>query len=182
MNIFLDLDLLITITGMVIRTSSIIPEMREAFFQCSVCKFTATVDVERGRIAEPTLCTNCNTNHSFVLIHNRSAFHDKQMIKLQESPDDMPSGETPHTVVLYAHGKLVDCVQPGDRVAVTGIYRAVPVRVNPKMRTIKSIFKTHIDVVHFHHGDTHRLKDEENDEKRKQVRVQEKFHCLRDSS
>ena len=47
------------------------------------------------------------------------------MIKLQESPDDMPAGQTPHTVMLYAHDSMVDAVQPGDRVAVTGIYRLV---------------------------------------------------------
>lgn len=71
---------------MVIRTSGIMPEMREAFFKCIVCDFTTTVEIDRGRIAEPTLCTNCNTNHCFTLVHNRSQFTDKQMIKLQESP------------------------------------------------------------------------------------------------
>lgn len=66
-----------------------------------------------------------------ALIHNRSFFTDKQMIKLQEAPglfnhasiyipihpflEDMPPGQTPHTVVLYAHHDLVDKVQPGDR-------------------------------------------------------------------
>ncbi len=152
-----DIDQLITITGMVIRTSNLVPEMCEAFFRCSVCHFSATVEVERGRIAEPTLCTNCNTNHSFTLVHNRSQFSDKQTIKLQESPDDMPAGQTPHTVVLYAHGDLVDTVQPGDRIAVTGIYRAVPIRVNPLQRNIKSVYKTHIDVVHFRKTDSCRL-------------------------
>ena len=29
----------------------------------------------------------------------------------------MPPGQTPHTVVLYAHHDLVDSVQPGDRQA-----------------------------------------------------------------
>merc|ERR1712025_1405102 len=109
---------------------------------------TAEVEIERGGIAEPTLCSHCNTNHSFVLVHNRSKFSDKQMIKLQESPDDMPAGQTPHTVVLYVHGELVDKVQPGDRVSVTGVYRAVPHRSNPKMRNLMSVYKTHIDVVH----------------------------------
>ena len=32
----------------------------------------------------------------------------------------MPAGQTPHTVVLAAHNDLVDKVQPGDRVHVTG--------------------------------------------------------------
>ena len=41
-------------------------------------------------------------------------------IKLQESPEDMPAGQTPHTVILFAHNDLVDKVQPGDRVNVTG--------------------------------------------------------------
>ena len=50
-----------------------------------------------------------------ALVHNRSQFTDKQMIKMQESPDDMPAGQTPHTVILYAYGDLVDSIQPGDR-------------------------------------------------------------------
>jgi DNA replication licensing factor MCM4 len=81
-----DIDQLITVSGMVIRTSGIIPEMREAFFQCHVCRSVKSAEIERGRIAEPTLCTNCNTNHSFQLVHNRSQFTDKQLIKIQESP------------------------------------------------------------------------------------------------
>ena len=175
-----DIDHLITISGMVIRTSPLIPEMREAFFRwvsvsftvksqpfllstilvganfhisgqkpheinfhifskillefltelfslcfnglcsiiiyrCYVCQQTKTVEIDRGRIAEPAVCPNCQTLHSMALIHNRSSFNDKQMVKLQESPDDMPPGQTPHTVVVYAHHDLVDSVQPGDR-------------------------------------------------------------------
>ena len=49
----------------------------------------------------------------------------------------MAAGQTPHTVILYVHGELVDAVQPGDRVSVTGIYRAVPMRVNPVNRNIR---------------------------------------------
>lgn len=156
-----DIDQLITISGMVIRTSNLMPEMREAFFQCMVCSLTCTVEMDRGRIAEPTLCTNCNTNHCFTLIHNRSQFTDKQLVKLQESPDDMPPGQTPHTVVLFAHNDLVDAVQPGDRVTVTGIYRAVPIQVNPRMRNVRSVYKTHVDVVHFRKLDSKRLYEQE---------------------
>nr|CAD7591375.1 unnamed protein product [Timema genevievae] len=152
-----DIDQLITISGMVIRTSNIIPEMREAFFKCIVCSFSTAVEIDRGRIAEPTLCTNCNTNHCFTLVHNRSQFTDKQLVKLQESPDDMPAGQTPHTVLLFAHNDLVDAVQAGDRVTVTGIYRAVPIQVNPRQRSVRSVYKTHIDVVHFRKADNKRL-------------------------
>lgn len=177
-----DIDQLITITGMVIRTSNLIPEINAALFRCSVCHLEATVEVERGRIAEPTLCTHCNTNHSFSMIHNRSQFSDKQMVKLQESPDDMPPGQTPHTVVVYAHGELVDSVQPGDRVAVTGIYRAVPMRVNPKQRNIKSVYKTHIDVVHFRKTDNKRLHDTNNQGGKEQAFDPERIEILKELS
>merc|ERR550519_1107413 len=156
-----DIDQLISITGMVTRASDLIPEMAEAVFRCSVCRYTVTAELERGRIHEPTLCQHCSTNHSFSLVHNRSRFSDKQMVKLQESPDDMPAGQTPHTVILYVHGELVDAVQPGDRVSVTGVYRAVPMRVSPIVRNIRSVYKTHIDVVHFRKTDSSRLQGKE---------------------
>ncbi|NXY01808.1 MCM4 factor, partial [Pteruthius melanotis] len=163
-----DIDQLITISGMVIRSSQLIPEMQEAFFRCQVCAFTTRVEIDRGRIAEPSVCKNCNTTHSMTLIHNRSMFSDKQMIKLQESPEDMPAGQTPHTVALFAHNDLVDKVQPGDRINVTGIYRAVPIRVNPRVSSVKSVYKTHIDVIHYRKTDSKRLHgvDEETEQKR----------------
>ncbi|XP_050720890.1 DNA replication licensing factor MCM4-like [Eriocheir sinensis] len=159
-----EIDQLITISGMVIRTSNLIPEMQAAFFRCHVCAYTTTVEIDRGRIAEPNLCNFCNTSHSFTLIHNRSRFSDKQMVKLQESPDDMPAGQTPHNIIVYAHNDLVDKVQPGDRVTVTGIYRAVPLRLNPRVRNLKSVYKTHIDVVHFRKIDNKRLHGQEEGE------------------
>lgn len=156
-----DIDQLITISGMVIRSSNIIPEMREAFFKCIVCSFTTSVEIERGRIHEPTLCSNCNTNHCFQMIHNRSQFTDKQMVKLQESPDDMAAGQTPHNVLLFAHNDLCDKVQAGDRITVTGIYRAIPIQENPRARNVKSVYRTHIDVVHYRKIDMKRLYEEE---------------------
>ncbi|KFO76768.1 DNA replication licensing factor mcm4, partial [Cuculus canorus] len=176
-----DIDQLITISGMVIRSSQIIPEMQEAFFKCQVCAFTTRVEIDRGRISEPSVCKNCNTKHSMALIHNRSMFSDKQMIKLQESPEDMPAGQTPHTVALFAHNDLVDKVQPGDRVNVTGIYRAVPIRVNPRMSSVKSVYKTHIDVIHYRKTDAKRLHgvDEETEQK---IFTEERVEMLKELS
>lgn len=91
-----------------------------AFFRCYVCHDTKRVEIDRGRIAEPAVCTTCQALHSMALIHNRSSFTDKQLVKLQESPDDMPPGQTPNTVMLYAHYDLVDAVQPGDRLGGRG--------------------------------------------------------------
>uniref|UniRef100_A0A8C9WXR5 DNA replication licensing factor MCM4 n=1 Tax=Sander lucioperca TaxID=283035 RepID=A0A8C9WXR5_SANLU len=162
-----DIDQLITISGMVIRTSQLIPEMQEAFFQCQVCAFSTRVEVDRGRIAEPSVCRNCNTTHSLAIVHNRSVFSDKQMVKIQESPEDMPAGQTPHTTIVYAHNDLVDKVQPGDRINITGVYRAVPMRANPRQSNVKSVYKTHIDAIHFHKTDEKRLHGLDEDAEQK---------------
>jgi DNA replicative helicase MCM subunit Mcm2 (Cdc46/Mcm family) len=37
--------------------------------------------------AEPSICTVCNGQKTFEIVHNRCIFTDKQMIKLQETPD-----------------------------------------------------------------------------------------------
>ena len=36
-----DMDKLVAIKGLVIRTTPVIPDMKEAFFKCSVCGHTA---------------------------------------------------------------------------------------------------------------------------------------------
>lgn len=61
----------------------------------------------------------------------------------------MPEGETPQTIHLCAYEDLVDDVRPGDRVEITGIYKAMGVRVNPNKRTLKNVYRTYIDVMNY---------------------------------
>ena len=39
--------------------------------------------------------------------------------------------------------------RPGDRVEVTGVFRAQARRVNPKITKVKSVYKTYVDAIHF---------------------------------
>ena len=55
----------------------------------------------------------------------------------QENPNAIPEGETPHAVSMFCYDDLVDAAKPGDRVIVTGIYKAVPMRINPRQRQLK---------------------------------------------
>ncbi|BFZ58170.1 MCM DNA helicase complex subunit [Savitreella phatthalungensis] len=154
-----DIDKLVCVKGLVIRTTPIIPDMKIAFFTCSVCNHSITVEIDRGRIMEPTKCPRraCEQRESMTLIHNRSEFSDKQIVKLQETPDAIPDGQTPHSVSLCAYDEIVDVCKAGDRVEVTGIFRSVPVRLNPRMRAVKTLFKTYVDVVHVAKVDRRRL-------------------------
>lgn len=145
-----DTDKIVTVKGLVIRATATIPDMSTAFFRCLVCQHTVNVEIDRGRINEPTQCPRdvCRSLNSMSLIHNRSTFTDKQIVRLQETPDAVPDGQTPHTVSICLYDELVDLVKPGDRVVITGVFRSVPVRVNPRQRSIKSLFKTYVDAVH----------------------------------
>ncbi|PRQ75640.1 MCM2/3/5 family-domain containing protein [Rhodotorula toruloides] len=154
-----DIDKIVCIKGLVIRATPIIPDMKLAFFRCNACSHTVTVEIDRGKIAEPDRCPRdvCNVQGSMLLVHNRCEFADRQIVRLQETPDSVPDGQTPHTVSLGLYDELVDTVKPGDRVTVTGIFRSVPVRLNPRQRVIKSLFKTYIDVLHVKKTDKRRM-------------------------
>ncbi|KAI0299383.1 MCM-domain-containing protein [Multifurca ochricompacta] len=140
-----DTDKLVCIKGLVIRATPVIPDMK--------------VEIDRGKIDEPAACPRdvCASVGTMSLVHNRCEFADRQVIRLQETPDAVPDGQTPHTVSLSAYDELVDVSKPGDRLVVTGIFRSIPVRVNPRKRTIKSLFKTFLDVVHIKLGQDSRL-------------------------
>ena len=56
---------------------------------------------------------------------------------MQENPNAIPEGETPHAVSLFTYDDLVDGAKPGDRITVTGIYKGAPMRISPRLRTLK---------------------------------------------
>lgn len=147
------------VKGLVIRATPIIPDMKVAFFRCLTCSHTVQVEIDRGRIEEPGRCPRdvCASEGTMTLVHNRCEFADRQVLRLQERPDAVPDGQTPQTVSLCVYDELVDVTKPGDRLIVTGIFRSVPVRINPRQRTLKSLFKTFLDVVHIRRGGDGRL-------------------------
>jgi DNA replication licensing factor MCM4 len=171
-----DIDRLISITGLVIRNSEIIPEMKEAHFKCSICGRNENIQLQRGKITEPNDCKNCKSKYSYELMHNRSYFTDKQHIKLQETPEHMPEGETPLTVHLCGYDELVDHVKPGDRCEVIGIFRAQGLRINPRTRVTRSIYRTYIDVVSFTKHNNKKLNINENDNNKNGLNLNEEAH------
>ncbi|KAL3683753.1 hypothetical protein R1sor_001775 [Riccia sorocarpa] len=166
-----DIEKMVSVKGMIIRCSAIIPEIKEALFKCLVCGHSPLpVPVERGLVDEPTRCPReeCAARNSMSLIHNRCRFADKQLVRLQETPDAIPEGETPHTVSLCMYDTLVDAAKPGDRVEVTGIFRAMAVRLGPAQRTLKSLYRTYIDCLHLKKQDKSRMQAEDPFEKDKE--------------
>lgn len=102
-----DIDKLVTIKGLVIRATPIIPDMKtgelsllivvnstltippvSAFFRCLTCQHSVIVEIDRGQIAEPDRCPRevCGGVSTMSLVHNRCGFSDRQVVRLQETP------------------------------------------------------------------------------------------------
>lgn len=107
-------------------------------------------------------------NWSTIVVHSAtSRFVDCKKLQVTyftNSLDAIPDGQTPSTITMCLYDELVDEVNPGDRVVITGIYRAAPVRVNPTKRTMKSVFRTYLDVLHVQKTNKKQLRNETDDE------------------
>ena len=75
-----------------------------ALFSCTQCGSEEVSWNDRGKVNEPAKCPNpsCQAKFSMQMVYNRSCFLDKQLMKMQENPNEIPEGETPHTVSMFA--------------------------------------------------------------------------------
>ena len=64
---------------------------------------------------------NCGSN-PYLILADKSRFCDHQVLKIQESPETVPTGEMPRNVQLAVDRYLVDKASPGTRVTVIAVY------------------------------------------------------------
>ena len=72
-----NIDKLICLKGIIIRVSTVMPDMQSAHYQCCKCKETLNCPVMMGKISEPDYCENCKSKGTFEIIHNKCEFWDK---------------------------------------------------------------------------------------------------------
>ena len=58
----------------------------------------------------------------YDILPDESSYIDQQTLKLQEAPEQVPTGEMPRHILLAADRYLVDTVSPGTRVSIIGVY------------------------------------------------------------
>lgn len=87
--------------------------------QCSTAMEGASIPICDGRGGreggEP-----CGPG-SFVIMSDSCKYTDRQTLKLQESPEVVPTGEMPRNIMCTVDRYLVDRITPGTRVSILGI-------------------------------------------------------------
>eukprot|EP00981_Chlorochromonas_danica_P003705 scaffold684_cov167-Ochromonas_danica.AAC.4 len=120
---------LIKIPGIVISCSRARSKAVDISLKCSKCQAVKRVQAKSalGGVALPTRCDGTTiTGEScgpgtLVIMADLCEYIDQQTLKLQESPEVVPTGEMPRHIMLSVDRYLVDRVSPGTRVSVLGV-------------------------------------------------------------
>ncbi|KAH9296977.1 hypothetical protein KI387_028659 [Taxus chinensis] len=122
---------LVKISGIVIAASRTKAKATYVTLLCKNCKNVKSVPCRPGLggAIVPRSCDHvpqpgeepCPID-PWVIIPDKSKYVDQQTLKLQENPEDVPTGEMPRNMLLAIDRHLVQSIVPGTRVTVMGIY------------------------------------------------------------
>ncbi|XP_053569007.1 maternal DNA replication licensing factor mcm6 isoform X1 [Bombina bombina] len=119
---------LLRISGQVVRTHPVHPELVSGTFLCMDCQ-SVVKDVEQQfKYTQPTICKNpvCANRRRFTLDTNKSRFVDFQKVRIQETQAELPRGAIPRSVEIILRAEAVESAMAGDRCDFTGTLIVVP--------------------------------------------------------
>ncbi|KAL7080115.1 hypothetical protein ACQ4LE_000635 [Meloidogyne hapla] len=107
---------LIRISGQIVRTHQVHPELCLGTFVCDDCGVTIRNVHQQFQYTQPIKCENqqCQNRSRFMLNVYDSLFVDFQRLKIQENQDELPLGSVPRNVDVIIRGESVETAQPGD--------------------------------------------------------------------
>lgn len=130
---------LVCVSGIVIKASAAHARCVRAAIQCTSCRSKTFVNGGRS-VDLPPQCLEggggaaggggggggqggnrkCRPN-PYVVLPTESEYEDQQVLKLQELPEDVPTGELPRHLTVIVDRYLVDKMTAGSRVHIVGI-------------------------------------------------------------
>ena len=128
---------IVTIRGIVTRVAEVLPRIVVACYMCQNCGYECYESVNARDFTPKTDCPikKCSVNKkrssgSLYLRAKYSRFVKYQEIRIQELPDQVPTGNVPRSIVVEARGESTRQCTAGDIVQVTGIFLPEKPRVN----------------------------------------------------
>ncbi|CAG8525168.1 3310_t:CDS:10 [Funneliformis mosseae] len=119
---------LMSISGTVTRTSEVRPELLFGKFTCQECKVDVPNVEQQFRYTEPPMCQTptCNNRTAWVLDSDHSVFTDWQRIRIQENPNEIPTGSMPRTLEVIVRQEMVEKAKPGNKCIFVGTPLVIP--------------------------------------------------------
>ncbi len=118
---------LFVVSGIIISTTKPYIKASKLKLKCRNCLASRVIEIPPGQYPYvPTTCPGQGgsnqkcPNDPFVALPESDVI-DTQSLKIQESPEDIPTGEIARTYSLVADRENVSKCVPGDRVRITGI-------------------------------------------------------------
>ncbi|XP_036940586.1 DNA replication licensing factor MCM6 [Acanthopagrus latus] len=119
---------LVRISGQVVRTHPVHPELVSGTFLCMDCQGLIKDVPQQFKYSPPTICRNpvCNNRTRFHLDTHKSKFIDFQKVRIQETQAELPRGSIPRSLEVVLRAEAVETAQAGDRCDFTGTLIVVP--------------------------------------------------------
>ncbi|XP_059200674.1 DNA replication licensing factor MCM6 isoform X1 [Centropristis striata] len=119
---------LVRISGQVVRTHPVHPELVSGTFVCMDCQALIKDVPQQFKYSPPTVCRNpvCNNRARFHLDTHKSKFIDFQKVRIQETQAELPRGSIPRSLEIVLRAEAVETAQAGDRCDFTGSLIVVP--------------------------------------------------------
>ncbi|MFL6488194.1 MAG: minichromosome maintenance protein MCM, partial [Nitrososphaera sp.] len=133
---------LVSISGMVVRSSEVKPLAKKVAYKCMNCNTVTESQLKGLVMKKPIKCPACSEKE-LEMDPESSLFIDFQMVRLQELPEDLPAGQLPHYIEVTVMSDLVDQCRPGDRIILTGIIRIEQEQLVPQAKT--SLFRLRME-------------------------------------
>lgn len=110
----------LALQGQISKTTKVQPKLVEAVFECRRCGTLSTIPVAGDDVSAPTECQGCDRQGPFRLVEGQSEFIDHQLLRLQQPPEEVQGGQGRYIDVHVEGMDIVDALQAGDRVTVSG--------------------------------------------------------------
>ncbi len=143
-----DIGSLIMIEGVATRVTDVKPELSEAIYKCERCGETICVIQSGEKVKTPALCDNrsCASRGPFTLIGEQSKFLDWQGLRVQEKPESLRGGRMPVYINTILREDMVETIQPGNRITLTGILKAT--QPGTKGKTSGTVLEKFVEINH----------------------------------
>ena len=129
--------------GIVRKTDEIRPRIETGVFECRGCMRLHEVEqTSSNTIIEPSLCSECG-GRSFRLLQEESKYIDTQTARMQEPLENLSGGTEPKQMLMVLEDDLVDELNPGDKVRITGTLRTFREERSGKFKNY--IYVNHIE-------------------------------------